>query len=43
MSGIDICKYKIMELGFVMENMSNRIFFSKKDTFSTFLPLSETS
>lgn len=38
-----ICKYKIMELGFLMENMSNSYFFSKKETFSIFLPLSETS
>lgn len=38
-----ICKYKIMELGFVIENMSNSYFFAIKKTFSTFLPLSDTS
>lgn len=34
-----ICKYKIMELGFVMENMSNSDFFFKKgDIFNLSAP-----
>lgn len=35
-----IRKYKIMELGFVMENMSNSFFFffKKRDIFNLFAP-----